>query len=211
MVALRFRANLSAAIGIASWVSATVVGLASQPRSRIVRDLTAETPRTVMRLRAAPAPTVDATRPAWPIRIVNAALNREEYRARDPVLFEVAIEATEAVTLPWSVACDQIDPEFDGSPRGSRRMTIMLVHEQGGVDTAAFVTLCGSELVTDSLRRVEPGSIVVFRAADKWQMAYDPGMPSARSLSAVVQFREGAVQLLRLVRKENFMTVKVLP
>lgn len=101
------------------------------------------------------------------LKVTLVSLDKQTYELGEEVIYEITLEniSKDDLIIPYSVDYDKVKPDEESNPPGYASMFLSLVinDELTGKQFVAGESLYGSELLSGSLKRLEPGQKVTIR------------------------------------------------
>jgi hypothetical protein len=116
-----------------------------------------------------------------PLEVTLVSMNREEYQAGDPLVFEVGIRNRSQTPqripmLPRSAICDELDPNKPEYADAIIQLRVKTSPSESGL--ASVATLWASSKRKESWAILEPGQTALIRVTRQWSPIYFPnGVP----------------------------------
>ncbi len=114
------------------------------------------------------------SRPATPpLRFSLVSLDKQQYELSERFVYEISIEniGNQPFLLPWEPDKGKIEPKSPSTQAGLRRMSLFLVIEElNGNAVFGAQDIYGSDSVSRSLKKLNPGHKVRVRVPGGWYL-----------------------------------------
>ncbi len=150
--------------------------------------------------------------PQWPLDVRLASVDRQDYALGDRLIYEVIVTnvGTTALDVPWSADPALAPQRMEDRQRRVASFGLFIDHGGARLLLQAANGAYGSDDVSGSMKRLNPGESVRVRAAGEFRvLTPGPRIPATVRLRAQVNMHDGLIETHPTLISTNAIEVHV--